>query len=495
MTTSNASFLIATWLMTGLLAACSEGEPPAATRAPEEKPHIATEFPTRPNIILLMSDDQGWGDTGFNGHPVIRTPNIDGLASRGMSFSRFYAAAPVCSPTRASVITGRHPKRMGIDNPNSGEMLPEEITIAEVAQSLGYRTAHFGKWHLGTMTHIVKDSNRGAAGNVDEYSPPWEHGYDVVFATEAKVPTFDPMDDPENRGNYYGTAYWTGPDRAVPYEDMSLWGDDSRVLMDRVIPFIEDSVTNGRRFFATIWLHSPHDPVVADPADDTYAHQAGLTDAQRTYYTIVTQMDRQIGRLWQTLEEQGIAENTLLAFTSDNGASDKFAGSNGALRGFKQDLYEGGIRVPGILVWPGKIPAGSSSDAPVITHDYLPTLLDIWQADESAFPSSRLLDGRSLMPLVRGETPAPRQLHFAFTRWDASDEFDLPQRMAVIDGSYKLISHDYGQNWELYDLASDLSEENDIAPDQGERVAQLRSDLLEWFESTRRSRDGVDYPD
>jgi arylsulfatase A-like enzyme len=129
-----------------------------------------------------------------------------------------------------------------------------------------------------------------------------------------------------------------------------------------VIPFIEDSVTNGRRFFATIWLHSPHDPVVADPADDTYANQAGLTDAQRTYYTIVTQMDRQIGRLWQTLEEQGIAENTLLAFTSDNGASDKFAGSNGALRGFKQDLYEGGIRVPGILVWPGKIPAGSSSD-------------------------------------------------------------------------------------------------------------------------------------
>ena len=495
MTTCNTAFLIATCLMIGLLAACSEAEPPAAVRAPEETPLVATEFPTRPNIILLMSDDQGWGDTGFNGHPVIRTPNIDGLASRGMSFGRFYAAAPVCSPTRASVITGRHPKRMGIDNPNSGEMLPEEITIAEVAQSLGYRTAHFGKWHLGSMTHTVKDSNRGEAGNVDEYSPPWEHGYDVVFATEAKVPTFDPMDDPEDRGNYYGTAYWTGPDRAVPYEDMSLWGDDSRVLMDRVIPFIEDSVTNGRRFFATIWLHSPHDPVVADPADDTYANQAGLTDAQRTYYTIVTQMDRQIGRLWQTLEEQGIAENTLLAFTSDNGASDKFAGSNGALRGFKQDLYEGGIRVPGILVWPGKIPAGSSSDAPVITHDYLPTLLDIWQADESAFPSSRLLDGRSLMPVVRGETPGPRQLHFAFTRWDASDEFDLPQRMAVIDGSYKLISHDYGQNWELYDLASDLSEENDIAPDQQERVAQLRSDLLEWFESTKRSRDGADYPD
>ena len=144
-------------------------------------------------------------------------------------------------------------------------------------------------------------------------------------------------------------------------------------------------------------------------------------------------------------------------------------------------------------MWPGKIPAGSSSDAPVITHDYLPTLLDIWQADESVFPSNRLLDGRSMMPLVRGEKPGPRQMQFAFTRWDASDEFDLPQRMAVIDGSYKLISQDYGQNWELYDLASDLSEENNIATDQPERVDQLRSNMLDWFESTRRSRDGADY--
>jgi arylsulfatase A-like enzyme len=453
----------------------------------------AGPMPNRPNIILLMSDDQGWGDTGFNGHPVLQTPNLDRLAAMGINFSHFYAAAPVCSPTRASVITGRHPKRMGIDNPNSGELPHEEITIAEIARSLGYVTAHFGKWHLGTMTHDVKDSNRGAPGNTDEYSPPWEHGYDVVFATEAKVPTFDPMNDPENPGQDYGAAYWAGENQPVPYTDTSLLGDDSRIMMDRLVPFIENKVRNDQRFFATVWLHSPHDPVVADPSDDTYKDHPDLTDAQRTYYTIVTQMDRQIGRLWETLEEQGIADNTLLAFTSDNGPSHVYTGSTGGLRGFKQDLYEGGIRVPGFLVWPGTIPAGLHSDEAVITHDYLPTLLDIWQADASVYPADRPLDGRSMMPLVRGETPPPRKMSFAFTRWDAENDKELPQRLALIHGSKKLVSYDYGQTFELYDLNSDTVEAIDIAADHPQAVEQMHQDLLDWFESTKRSRAGEDY--
>lgn len=493
MTIKKIQFLAALLIFGCLFASCTEVESTPEQAAVADPAPAITEFPSRPNIILLMSDDQGWGDTGYNGHPVIQTPNLDRMAAAGMTFSRFYAAAPVCSPTRASVITGRHPKRMGIDNPNTGELPREEITIAEVARSLGYRTAHFGKWHLGTMTHTVKDSNRGEAGNVDEYSPPWDHGYDVIFATEAKVPTFDPMDDPGNRGSYYGTAYWTGPERAVPFEDMSLWGDDSRVLMDRVIPFIENSARTDQPFFTTVWLHAPHDPVIADPADKTYAGHSDLTDEQRTYYTIVTQMDRQIGRLWQSLEELGIAGDTLLAFASDNGASHMFAGSNGGLRGFKQDLYEGGIRVPGFLVWPGKIPAGSSTDAAVITHDYLPTLLDIWQIDDSTYPQGRPLDGRSMLPLIRGETVGARQMQFAFTRWDASVEFDLPQRMALIDGSNKLVSYDYGQTWELYNLATDLAEKSDVAAENSDLVDQMRGELLAWFESTKRSRDGADY--
>ena len=447
----------------------------------------------RPNVILLMSDDQGWGDTGYNGHPVMQTPNLDALAAKGMVFNRFYAAAPVCSPTRASVLTGRHPKRMGIDNPNDGKLPEQEITVAEIARDLGYLTAHFGKWHLGTMTDTVKDSNRGAPGNTEEYSPPWMHGYDIVFATEAKVPTYDPMVDPENRPEWFGTAYWTGHKQPVPYTDPSLMGDDSRVLMDRVIPFIENAVTNDKRFFTTIWLHSPHDPVIADPADGTYANHEGLTEDQKTFYTIVTQMDRQIGRLWQTLEEQGIVENTLIAFASDNGPSHVYAGSAGGLRGFKQDLYEGGIRVPGIIVWPGTIAAGKVTDVPVITHDYLPTLLDIWESGDEHFPAGRPLDGRSMLPVIRGEKTSTRDMQFGFSRYDVNGEFDLPQRIALIRGTDKIISQDFGENWELYDLATDPSEQENLADEYPEKLAAMRNAWLAWFEETKRSRQGADY--
>jgi arylsulfatase A-like enzyme len=487
--TRSAIASLLTCLLACLPLACTGAEQPAGERmaAPE-----TAGSPNRPNVILIMADDLGFGDTGFNGHPVLMTPNLDVLATRGMRFDRFYAAAPVCSPTRASVVTGRHPRRMGIDNPNTGALPQEELTIAELARELGYRTAHFGKWHLGTLTHAVQDSNRGAPGNTAEYSPPWAHGYDVVFATEAKVPTFDPMDDPEHPGEYFGTAYWTGPGQSVPANDMSLWGDDSRVLMDRVIPFIEQSVTQGRRFFATLWLHAPHDPVIADPADRTYADHDGLDEAQRTYYTIVTRMDREIGRLMRVLDERGIAADTLVAFTSDNGASERYAGSNGDLRGFKQDLYEGGIRVPGLLVWPGRIPAGGVSDVPAITHDYLPTLMEIWGLDESAYPAGRPLDGRSLMPVVRGEDAGPRQLQFAFTRWDAADEGPLPQRMALIEGQRKLLSHDYGESWQLYDLAADRGERVDLAAAEPGEVQRLRDDLLAWFEQVGRNPQGRD---
>ena len=447
----------------------------------------------RPNIILIMSDDQGWGDTGFMGHPVMQTPHLDALAASGTVFTRFYAAAPVCSPTRASVLTGRHPKRMGIDNPNTGELRHEEVTLAEIARDLGYVTAHFGKWHLGTMTYDVKDSNRGEPGNVEEYSPPWEHGYDIVFATEAKVPTYDPMVNPDTHAEWFGSAYWTGPGQAVPHTDPSLLGDDSRVLMNRVIPFVENMVTNDKRFFTTLWLHSPHDPVIADPSDDTYAGHQGLTDDQRTFYTIITQMDRQIGRLMEALTKQGILENTLIAFTSDNGPSHVFAGSAGGLRGFKQDLYEGGVRVPSILSWPGVIPSGQRKNTPTITHDYLPTLLEIWEVDGKTWLGDRPLDGRSMMPIFRGEETPVRDLAFGFSRYNATRESDLPQRMSLIRGNDKIITHDFGDTWALYDLEADPAETTNLADEYPQKLAAMRADWNAWFASTLSSRAGADY--
>ncbi len=147
----------------------------------------------RPNVILCMTDDQGWGDTAYNGNPVLKTPHLDEMARSGIRFDRFYAGAPVCSPTRGSALTGRHPYRYGIPFANSGHMLPQEITLAEALKTQGYTTGHFGKWHLGTLTTKIRDSNRGRPGDATHYSPPAQNGLDVDFSTEAKVPNWNAL--------------------------------------------------------------------------------------------------------------------------------------------------------------------------------------------------------------------------------------------------------------------------------------------------------------
>ena len=173
-----------------------------------------------PNIILIMADDQGWGDVGYNGHPYLKTPNLDSMAKNGAIFTRFYSAGSVCSPTRASVMTGRHPERMGICSANCGHIQNEEITLAELVKNKGYRTGHFGKWHLGTLTKDILDANRGGRKqNEIHYAPPKNHGFDVSFVTESKVPTWDPMITPPKssgdvngsliEGEAFGTYYWS----------------------------------------------------------------------------------------------------------------------------------------------------------------------------------------------------------------------------------------------------------------------------------------------
>jgi len=161
-----------------------------------------------PNVVLLMTDDQGWGDVKYNGHESLQTPNLDAMAASSLRFERFYAAAPVCSPTRGSCMTGRHPFRYGVFGANAGHMRAEEVTIAEALRASGFTTGHFGKWHLGTLTKKGRDSNRGGARNLQHYAPPWDHGFDVCFSTEAKVPTFDPMTTPAK------TAGGTGKKKA-----------------------------------------------------------------------------------------------------------------------------------------------------------------------------------------------------------------------------------------------------------------------------------------
>ena len=447
------------------------------------------EDTNNPNIILLMADDQGWGDVGYNGNNVIQTPNLDQMSKDGITFSRFYAAAPVCSPTRGSCLTGRHPFRYGIYFANTGKMRKEEITLAEALKSVGYRTGHFGKWHLGTLTNDEIDSNRGGQKEND-YSPPWENGFDECFSTEAKVPTWNPMITPEKEaegvgnktpGELYGTHYWTGAGEKV---SENLEGDDARVIMDRVIPFIKNCNRKEQPFLSVVWFHTPHSPVVAgEKYKQIYADQDN--DTQHFYGTI-SALDEQVGRLRATLEDLGIAENTVIFYTSDNGPEGnasrpgRYKGSAGGLKGRKRSLHEGGIRVPGIMVWPEKINGGTKSNIPVSTSDYYPTVLDML---DLKIPNQPKLDGMSILPIISGkikERPKPIG-------------FQSKDQLAFIGHNYKIYSGDKGNTFQLYNLHKDPKEELDLSATFPDLKNKMVNQLNEWVKSCQKSDLGEDY--
>ena len=454
--------------------------------------------PERPNIVIVMADDLGWGDVGYNGNPFRVTPHLDALAAEGIIFDRFYAAAPVCSPTRGSLLTGRHPYRYGIFGANVGSLPESETTLAEILKGEGYATGFFGKWHLGTLSKDTLDSNRGGRSeHIGEYSPPWIHGFDTVFATEAKVPTFDPALKPTNRYQPtwwspvkpaeesfepYGTAYWNEDGDQVT---TNLEGDDTRVLMDRVLQFIRESAKNNRPFLAVIWTHTPHLPVVASPSD------ASAVDSKdpytQHYYGSILALDRQIGRLIGALGAEGLTENTLIFFTSDNGPehdSKNPPGSTGGLRGAKRSLYEGGIRVPAFVAWPTKLNGGHRLNSPAVTSDLLPTILEV--VKQSPHADHPALDGVSLWPTITGATSEARKHPIAF---------EYENQLALIGARYKLIASlpaarltsnrlsplvALQPGFELYDLREDVFEKNDLSGSNLEQVARMQKQLEEW---------------
>lgn len=448
---------------------------------------------TYPNIILIMTDDQGWGDVAYNGHPYLQTPHLDQMVREGVEFTRFYAAAPVCSPTRASVMTGRHPERFGICTANCGHLKPEEITLAELVKERGYTTGHFGKWHLGTLTRDTLDANRGGRDQFNgDYAPPWDHGFDVSFVTESKVPTWDPMVTPPasamdigNRqpGTHFGTYYWTGAGAMVSSD---LEGDDSRIIMDRVIPFIDQAVGEGLPFLGVIWLHTPHLPVLT--GEQYRERYPGLSEDQQQFYGAVTAMDEQIGRLREHLGTLGISEQTLLFFTSDNGpegkAADKrHAGQTYGLQGRKRSLHEGGIRVPGIMVWPGEVAGGRVINQPVYTSDYFPTIAALLGIDLNRY--DRPFDGKNIMPLISDSAGRPledRYLPFLFR-----------DQAAYIGTRYKIYRKDASAAWQLFDLLDDPNESKDLAAERQELLQSLVTAWRDWEVSVKGSADGADY--
>ncbi len=449
----------------------------------------------KPNVILIMCDDLGWGDVGFNGSKVIRTPHLDAMAKNSLKFNRFYAAAPVCSPTRGSAITGRHPFRYGIYFANTGHMKPQEFTLAEALKSQGYATGHFGKWHLGTLTKTVKDANRGGPSGVKHFSPPQMNGFDVCFSTESKVPTYDPMRVPKKFAKgasrrigwdslkdgdafeHYNTRYWN--EKGEQVKD-NLEGANSRVIIDRAIPFIERAAESDKPFFAIIWFHTPHLPVVAGPKHRAMYQKHGLHE--RNYYGCVTAMDEQVGRLRAKLRELNVADNTMVTFCSDNGpeGGSQSPGSAGPFRGRKRSLYEGGVRVPGLIEWPAKIKPGVT-EFPTVTSDYLPAVLDY----VAPKPRGQVgpIDGASLRGLFEGslkQRPAPIA-------------FQSKGVLTLSDNQYKLVLNGKNKPAELYDLLADPGEKTNIANRHKPRVADMTKKLLAWQASCKQSDAGGDY--
>ena len=449
----------------------------------------------KPNIILVMADDQGWGDMAYNGHPLLKTPNFDKAAATGLRFDRFYAAAPVCSPTRASVLTGRHPNRSGVFKWGY-PLRPQESTVAEVLKRAGYATAHFGKWHLGSVRRTSP-------------AHPGHNGFDHWLS----APNF-----------FDNNAVLSLKGKAV-----KTTGESSMVTVDAALEWIDDQSQGEAPFLAVVWFGSPHSPHRAVARDRK--PYAGQPVRNQHFLGEVTGMDRAFGKLRDRLGPLGIRDNTILWYCSDNGALPR-VGSPGPFRGRKGQIYEGGLLVPSILEWPARIKSPRRTSVRCNTCDIYPTLLEIVGARAVHQPT---LDGVSLVGVIDGKTSKrsrpmgfwdyqTRGIGTPSAKWMADllaaqqNGKDLPPHVssqkaaelpspphsldrfpghaAWIDGQWKLHRIDGKKGtvrFELYDLGTDPSEKTDVAAGEPERVAKLKAGLGQWLKSVVHSYNGDDY--
>ncbi len=456
----------------------------------------------RPNVILVMADDLGFGDVGFNGNTIVHTPHLDQLSREGARFTRFYAGSPVCSPTRGTCLTGRHYLRYGVTHANEGALPREEITLADICRERGYRTGHFGKWHLGTLSKTEKDGNRGGPEHPELFSPPWHHGFDTCFSTEALVPSWDPAITPAEGKNIWGepgtpwrSAYWN--ERGERERD-NLAGDDARVIVDRVEPFLRACARDQQPFLAVIWFHTPHTPIVAGPE---YRNAfSNHPEPLQHYYGAIKAMDEQIGRLNSLIKTLGVENDTAIWFASDNGPEGKgdnaldvrTHGSTGGLRGRKRSLYNGGIAVPALVKWPAMVKPGTIYDMPCSTLDYLPTIVDLL---DHTMPDARPIDGISLAPMLRGlQSTRGKPIPFRFHE-EKKYTFGAPT-FAMIDDQFKLLTNlsESGAEDECFDLLADPFEQKNIVAESEAFRARMRAQLNEFVASCRNSHAGKDYP-
>jgi arylsulfatase A-like enzyme len=402
-----------------------------------------------------MADDMGWGQTGYRGHPVLKTPNLDAMAANGLRFERFYAGAPVCSPTRASVLTGRANDRTGVLSHGYALRL-QERTMASALKGVGYVTGHFGKWHLNGL------SGPGVPILASDEYHPGKFGFEEWVSVS----------------NFYDVNPLLS--RAGKIEEFK--GDSSDIVVAEAVKFLEKHQRGGKPMFAVIWYGTPHSPFQALPADKAaFSH---LDEASANHYGELVALDRSIGILRKALRELRLAENTLLVFCSDNGGLPNLTPETvGGLRGFKASVFEGGLRVPGIIEWPAVIKPRITS-YPVCTMDLFPTVADILGLPERAMLPP--VDGISLKPIFTTELSARKQ----------SIPFRFGKKAALVDNDYKLVTQDIAKKqFELYDLAADPKETRDLSKGQPERAAKMQAELLAWNTSVAASFAGKDYPE
>jgi arylsulfatase A-like enzyme len=425
----------------------------------------------QPNIVVIMADDLGWRDLHCYGNEQIDTPFLDQLAAEGMRFTDAYAAAPVCSPTRAAMMTGLAPARLRLTNhapgnpdgfalPGSDLQEPETVrhlalsytTIAERLSAAGYATGHVGKWHLSYV------NPRGSEQLDQRELYPEKQGFDV---------------------NIGGNSSGGPPSYFSPYRNPALKDGaageylPSR-LADEAMNFVRSN--RGRPFFLNWWPYSVHYPMQA-PAELIAKYRQRQEVKDPVYAAMIEGMDAAIGRFLKQLDEAGLRANTLILFKSDNGG---YSGDNRPLRGFKGTLYEGGLRVPWIVRWPGRVPAGSICATPVISTDCYPTLLEA--AGVQPVPGSTL-DGRSLIPLFEQKPGFDRDaIFFHYPNYAFHKKNRLGSAMRARD--FKLITYYDNGELELYRLSSDIGEEVNLSQQHPEIVRQLKDKLDAWLRQT-----------
>ena len=425
----------------------------------------------QPNIVVFLADDMGWGDSSTYGNKIIKTPNLDKLAAQGMKFTQGYSACGVCSPSRSAILTGRTPYRNGVWRHLSGNheahLRTSEITYPELLKGIGYQTCHVGKWHLLSKQQFDNP----------KYPMPDQHGYDYWMATQNNA-----IPSHKNPNNFIRNGEPVGETDSY----------SAPFVADEAINWLTKVRDPAKPFVLSVWVHEPHKPIATDiKFSDKYE---GQSKRDKTYFGNISQLDYALGKVMEALDTQGVADNTLFIFSSDNGPVPSVGGSSGGLRGNKRNDFEGGVRVPFVARWPGHIKPGSVNDTPVIGSDIFSTVLDIVNIP---LPTDRTIDGASLLSVFEGK-PADRKVPM-FWRTHVSGAQD---RVALRVGDWKIVGNDTLTEFMLFDVQNDWQEKNDLSKKQPEKFAEMKQILLktwadiveegpnEWWENERTPAKG-----